>query len=137
MDERPAPACAPPAERSAGVAGKLRRRAEFLHAQAGRKAVRPGFILRARQRRMGPDGGARAGLTVSRKVGGAVQRNRIKRRLREVLRAIAPERMRDGFDYVVIARSHALTQTFASLTRDMESAFAAVHGEGRSPRPNR
>lgn len=60
-----------------GAVETLRRRRDFLKAQAGAKSVRPGFIVRARQRPAGEADprAARTGLTVSRKTGGAVQRN--------------------------------------------------------------
>ncbi|MFN0265232.1 ribonuclease P protein component [Tepidamorphus sp. 3E244] len=110
----------------------LRRRADFLKAQSGRKAVRPGFVLRAQQRAEREDLPARAGLTVSRKNGGAVQRNRIKRRLRAALRTIDPTAMRPGHDYVVIARSGALALPFATLARDLETAILGLHRDRQS-----
>ena len=112
----------------------LRRRRDFLRAQGGRKAVRQGFVLTACKRRAPDDGAARAGLTVSRKVGGAVQRNRVRRRLREIVRQVAPQRARPGYDYVVIARAAALTLGFEQLRRDMETAFRSVHA---APRPRK
>ena len=113
----------------------LRRRADFLRAQAGRKAVRAGFVLRARPR--GEEGvrETRAGLTVSRKTGGAVQRNRIKRRLRHILRGLKPGTLQPGHDYVVIARPAALTLSFDLLAKDLESAIVSVHRTGNASRP--
>lgn len=123
-----------PANAGVAVEGLLRR-ADFLHAQGGRKAVRDGFILRARTRKGHAGQVARTGLTVSRKAGGAVQRNRIKRRLRAALAQTAPGRVHAGFDYVVIARSTALSLPFTTLTRDLESAISSVHRDTRASRP--
>lgn len=113
----------------------LRRRADFLRAQSGRKAVRDGFILRARARKDDGAEQARTGLTVSRKTGGAVQRNRIKRRLRSILRGLKPGTLHGGFDYVVIARPRALTLSFDLLAKDLESAILSVHRSVNAPRP--
>ena len=60
----------------------------------------------------GSEGGARIGIITSRRVGGAVVRNRIRRRLREIFRA---SKLRAGVWLVVIARRRAATATFAAL----------------------
>lgn len=119
-----------------GAVETLRRRRDFLKAQAGAKSVRPGFIVRARQRPAGEADprAARTGLTVSRKTGGAVQRNRIKRRLRHAFRRLRPDTLRPGYDYVVIARAKALAMPFDQLTRDLESAIVSLHRHRKSPR---
>ena len=72
------------ATRRARALDRLRHRADFLAAAEGAKAPAATFVLQARPR--GDDGPARVGFTVSRKVGGAVERNRVRRRLREVVR---------------------------------------------------
>ena len=63
---------------------RLRQRADFLAAASGAKAPATAFVLQARNRR--DSAPARVGFTVSKKVGGAVERNRVRRRLREVVR---------------------------------------------------
>ncbi len=89
---------------------KLRHRRDFLAAAGGAKAPAPAFVLQVRARR--DDGPVRVGFTVSRKVGTAVERNRVRRRLREVVRKAAPDAMRAGHDYVVIGRRAALELAF-------------------------
>ena len=113
----------------------LKKRPDFLRVSAkGRKAVAAHFILLACEQPEGaPAGGeARCGFTVTRKLGNAVARNRIRRRLREAVRR-ETESMRPGFDYVLIARNSALLCPFAELIRDLRSALAQVHAGGRQP----
>jgi len=89
---------------------RLRQRADFLAAATGAKAPVTGFVLQALNRRK--DGPVRVGFTASRKVGNAVERNRARRRLREVVRLSSPDRLRPGYDYVLIARRAALDLPF-------------------------
>jgi ribonuclease P protein component len=108
---------------------RLRRRADFLAAASGTKAPAAGFVLQARKR---PDEGpARCGFTVSKKVGNAVERNRVRRRLREIVRLAEPSRMRHGHDYVLVGRRAALQLPFARIAQDFEGALRRVHA-GRS-----
>ena len=60
----------------------------------------------------------RVGFTVSKKVGNAVERNRVRRRLREVVRLAPPAPMRPGHDYVLIGRRAALDLPFERLIED-------------------
>ncbi len=110
---------------------RLRRRAEFQRVSRGRRAQAQAFTLQANLR---ADSGAtttqapcaRVGFTVTKKVGDAVERNRIRRRLKEALRcagAVAPS---PGHDYVLMARREALTRPFAALVADIERAFAQM-----------
>jgi len=66
---------------------------------------------------------ARIGFTASRKVGGAVARNRAKRRLRAVSALVMPARAMPGHDYVLVARSSVLTCAFAMLAADLTTAM--------------
>jgi ribonuclease P protein component len=110
---------------------RLRQRADFLAAATGAKAPVSGFVLQALDRR--EDGPVRVGFTVSRKVGNAVERNRVRRRLREVVRLSSTARMRPGFDYVLIGRRVALDLPFDRLTEDFDRALARVHGHADGP----
>ncbi|HEY1943599.1 MAG TPA: ribonuclease P protein component [Roseiarcus sp.] len=108
--------------------GRLRRRAEFQRVSRGRRTQAESFTLQANARADGDAAGPqpRVGFTVTKKVGGSVERNRIRRRLREALRlavAIAPS---PGHDYVLMARREALTRPFSALIADIERAFAQM-----------
>lgn len=70
--------------------------------------------------------GVRIGYTVTKKLGGAVERNRIRRRLREAVKATAPDAAQAGRDYVLIARHNALHCEFSALIRDLQFAFARI-----------
>lgn len=105
---------------------KLTRRPEFLHvAGKGRRWVGPGLVLQALNRRDSatPETAIRFGLTASRKVGGAVQRNRARRRLRVLARELLPAHGQPGFDYVLIARTATLDRPFDALRSDLEKGL--------------
>lgn len=104
---------------------RLTKRADYLAANRGKRAPTRGFVLLARDRKDG-DTSIRYGLTVSRKVGGAVVRNRMKRRLRELVRAHLPERGTAGVDYVLIGRREGIERDFSALADDLLSALSRV-----------
>jgi ribonuclease P protein component len=106
----------------------IRQRADFLAAAGGAKANATAFVLQARQR--GDDGPARVGFTVTRKVGTATERNRVRRRLREMVRlSVADAVMRPHCDYVVVGRRSALTRDFSTLREDLRIALRRVDKE--------
>ncbi len=104
---------------------RLRQRADFLAAASGIKTTAVAFVLQARKRV--DDGPARIGFTVSKKVGNAVERNRVRRRLREVVRIAGSNRIRTGHDYVLIGRRAALKVPFARIAEDFEGALRRMH----------
>ena len=104
---------------------RLRQRADFLAAAAGAKAPSSTFVLQMRPRR--EDGPVRVGFTVTKKVGNAVERNRIRRRLREVVRLSPPSHMRPGHDYVLIGRRAALSAPFERIEQEFDRALRRVH----------
>ena len=77
---------------------------------------------------------ARFGCTVTKRIGNAVRRNRVKRRLREVIRQSAPIYARAGHDYVLIAHNRALDFGFADLADDFRSALERIHAKPKEPR---
>lgn len=97
----------------------IKKRADFLVAQAGERAGTPSFLMIRSKAPNGLDH-LRAGFTVTKKLGKAVTRNRIRRRMREAARRILPEYGLAGYDYVLIARPAAETREFALLLDDMK-----------------
>jgi ribonuclease P protein component len=76
----------------------------------------------------------RVGFTATRKVGGAVVRNRAKRRLREAARALLPELGKPGFDYVLIARGGTAGREWARLLDDVKSALIRLAADSEARR---
>lgn len=105
---------------------RLRRRAEFQRVSRGRRTHLDAITLQAQPRAVTGEPGPRVGFTVTRKVGDAVERNRIRRRLKEALRAAAAIAPAADCDYVLLARREALTRRFTALVADIERAFAQV-----------
>ena len=113
----------------------LTRRADFLAANRGLRIARPGFVLLAQ-----PNGGRgkRYGITITKKVGNAVVRNRMKRRFRELLWAALPERGLPDHDHVLIGRDGGIERNFAALEGELEVALSrASQGKGDRPRKYR
>jgi ribonuclease P protein component len=107
----------------------LKKRSEFLWVRdGGRRWSTPAFVVEARPRpESAAPGEARFGYTVSKKVGGAVERNRIKRRLRALTAGLPSGQARPGFDYVLIARRAAMDRGFTDLKADLDQALTRVH----------
>jgi ribonuclease P protein component len=113
---------------------RLKQRADFLAAAAGAKASgtsapAAGFVLQARDR--GDAAPSRVGFTVSRKVGNAVERNRVRRRLRDIVRRSAALPSASGHDYVLIGRRAALELPFDRMMAEFAGALKRVHGKPR------
>jgi ribonuclease P protein component len=103
----------------------IAKRRDFLAANRGRRAVTSGFILLVRARGDGSPA-KRAGFTVTKKIGNSVTRNRLKRRLREVVRLGLADHGEAGADHVLIGREAGLTRDFAALQADFARACAKV-----------
>ena len=103
----------------------LRKRADFLAANAGRRASTPGFVLLVRDRADG-DEAIRVGFTVTKKIGGAVVRNRMKRRLRALAREFLQSSGFSGADHVLIGRSGGIERDFALLQQEFASALGKL-----------
>jgi ribonuclease P protein component len=100
----------------------LTRRADFLAANRGRRAPMPGFVLLVRPRDDG-DQAIRLGITVTKKIGGAVVRNRMKRRFRSLARDLLPVAGIAGADHVLIGRQGGIERDFGLLRAELEKAL--------------
>lgn len=137
----------------------LRKRSEFLRVRGGARWSTPTVTIEARPRPVvGVESQvaapstpptepseanaeparvtvpARFGFTVTKKLGGAVKRNRIRRRLKAAVDELAGSHCRPGFDYVLVARAAALTCPYGALKKDLEAAFQRVHHPRREKR---
>ena len=116
-----------------GAMERLKRRKDFLAAAAGTSVSPPGFIVQERRRADARP--ARVGFTVSGKVGGAVERNRLRRQLREIVRLSAATSLDAGSDYVLVGRRAALDIPFAKLTVDFAGALRRLKKKRRAGVP--
>jgi ribonuclease P protein component len=129
-----------PGRRRRPLPPRLTRRAEFLRAAAkGRKAGRPGVLVQAlRDEAEAP---LRVGFTATKKLGGAVVRNRAKRRLREAVRLTLGEAPPPGWHLVLVARDATATRPFSTLLGDLRGALRQAgvlpEQEARTPPPGK
>jgi ribonuclease P protein component len=100
---------------------RLRQRADFLAAANGPRMNSPAFVVQSRQRE--DDGPIRVGFTVTKKNGNSPERNRIRRRLRELVKRADALSMRPHSDYVLVGRRVALHRDFSTMLDDLRSAL--------------
>ena len=106
---------------------RLRQRADFLAVANGARVNASAFVLQSRRR--DDAGPVRIGFTVTKKNGTATERNRIRRRLRELVKRLDPGSVHPHHDYVLVGRRAALTRDFAAMLDDLRAAFT------KPPRP--
>lgn len=104
---------------------RMQKRAEFLAAAKGAACARGAVVVQALDRSAQREH-VRCGFTATRKVGGAVVRNRAKRRLREAARLVLPLHGKPGHDYVFIARGGTAGRPWARLLDDVKSALISL-----------
>jgi ribonuclease P protein component len=107
---------------------RLKHRPDFLACARGFRRVTPGVSLEAAATpaKYAKTGVARVGFTATKKIGGAVERNRAKRRLRAAAAALLPLYGVEGNDYVLVARAGTLTRPFAELLEDLALSLKAA-----------
>ncbi|WP_298300812.1 ribonuclease P protein component [uncultured Erythrobacter sp.] len=113
----------------------LTKRADFVAANKGLRNARAGFVLLTRPN----EGfGMRYGITVTKKIGNAVVRNRMKRRFRELLRAALPKSGLANHDHVLIGRAGGVERDFTTLAEELGKALTRARaGQGDRPRHRR
>jgi ribonuclease P protein component len=107
---------------------RLRQRADFLAAATGTRVPTSAFVLQGVKR--DESGPVRVGFTVSKKVGTAVERNRVRRRLKQAVARSAAEALRHGHDYVLVGRRAALHLPFDRLVQDLAGALRQLDMKG-------
>jgi ribonuclease P protein component len=114
----------------------IKHRPDFQRIRGGVKFNTPAFLLEAKAR---PDGeaitGPRFGFTITKKIGNAVERNRMRRRLKEAIRRLPDDLAHAGFDYVVVARKPLLDRVFLDLCSDLETSLKRVHKAAATRKP--
>jgi ribonuclease P protein component len=121
----------------------LLRRAEFLRIRGGGRAATPRFVMEGKARTAEPSlsgglsAGPRFGFTVTKQMGNAVVRKRIKRRLRAAIVETAPKLSATNYDYVIIARPDAHACDFKLLIADFISGFPRVNRGPSASKPRK
>jgi ribonuclease P protein component len=110
---------------------RLRQRADFLAVANGARVSSAALALQARRR--DDQGPIRVGFTVTKKNGTATERNRIRRRLRELVKRLDVISMRPHHDYVLVGRREALTRNFAVMVDDLRSALRRLDRPAKAP----
>jgi ribonuclease P protein component len=108
---------------------RLRQRADFLAVANGMRTNGAAFVLQSLSR--DDDSPVRVGFTVTKKNGTATERNRIRRRLRELVRRLDDISMRPHSDYVLVGRRAALNRDFATMLDDLRSALARLERQSK------
>lgn len=110
----------------------IQKRADFLAANRGLRVARPGFVLLAHPNQ---GKGTRYGITVTKKIGNAVVRNRMKRRFREILWELLPQQGLPDHDHILIGRAGGIERDFGQLREELTVALGrALEGKGDSRR---
>ena len=110
---------------------RLRKRPDFLACAKAPSCARGAVLIQARPRDDLPL--VRAGFTATKRIGGAVERNRAKRRLREAARLLLPALASPGFDYVFIARGGVTARPWPRLLDDVKSALLRLAADRDRP----
>jgi ribonuclease P protein component len=112
----------------------IKKRSDFLAANRGKRYATPGFVLLMFDRR-DDDPAIRLGITITKKVGNAVVRNRMRRRFRALAMEMLAETGKAGADHILIGRDGGIERDFAALRADMAKALGKLCGQNRSAEP--
>jgi ribonuclease P protein component len=110
---------------------RLKKRPDFLACAQAAHCARGAVLIQARPRDTEPS--VRVGFTATKRIGGAVERNRAKRRLREAARLLLPSFASPGFDYVFVARGGVTSRPWPRLLDDVKSALIRLAADRDRP----
>ena len=103
----------------------IKKRSDFLAANRGKRYATPGFVLLVLDRR--DDSPAiRLGITITKKVGNAVIRNRMRRRFRALAQEMLADKGKAGADHILIGRDSGIERDFDALRADMVKALGKL-----------
>jgi ribonuclease P protein component len=122
----------PPGGEGVAIIYKLQKRWQFLACAKGRSLARGGVAIQV-LRRSDDEGAIGVGFTATRKIGGAVQRNRAKRRMREAARQLLPLHGARGHDYVFVARGGTIDRDWSRLLDDVRAALIGLAAGANEP----
>ncbi len=111
---------------------RMTKRSEFLACAKAPSCAKGAVVVQARPRGDAREA-VRVGFTATKRIGGAVERNRAKRRMREAARLVLPGLARPGMDYVFIARGGVTTRAWPRLLDDVKSALIRLAAERTAP----
>ena len=112
----------------------ITKRADFLAANRGKRYATPGFVLLVFDRR-DDDAAKRLGITITKKVGNAVVRNRMRRRFRELMREMLADKGKAGADHILIGRDGGIEKDFGELRADIARALDKLNTPTVRPEP--
>nr|WP_315456717.1 ribonuclease P protein component [uncultured Sphingorhabdus sp.] len=103
----------------------IKKRSDFLAANRGKRYATPGFVLLVKDRQDGTDT-VRLGITITKKVGNAVVRNRMRRRFRALALEMLGDLGKAGADHILIGRETGIERDFGELRSDMTKALGKL-----------
>ena len=103
----------------------IKKRSDFLAANRGKRYATPGFVLLVRDRR-DDNPAIRLGITITKKVGNAVIRNRMRRRFRALAQEMLADKGKAGADHILIGRDSGIERDFDALRADMVKALGKI-----------